>query len=94
VLTLPQSSVTVPRMQSSAQVRVPQVHEKDIRVGTAGWSYKDWEGVFYPPGMQQRKQHRWNILPAFSIRPKSIRRLWTAEARVGEAVVPQVAGGE
>ncbi|HTR64973.1 MAG TPA: DUF72 domain-containing protein [Terriglobales bacterium] len=28
-----------------------------IRVGTAGWSYKDWEGVFYPPGMQRRKQH-------------------------------------
>ena len=29
----------------------------DIRVGTAGWSYKDWEGVFYPSGMSRRKQH-------------------------------------
>jgi uncharacterized protein YecE (DUF72 family) len=29
----------------------------EIRVGTAGWSYKDWEGIFYPPGMQHRKQH-------------------------------------
>jgi len=28
-----------------------------IRVGTAGWSYKDWEGVFYPAGMQRRKRH-------------------------------------
>jgi uncharacterized protein YecE (DUF72 family) len=28
-----------------------------IRVGTAGWSYKDWEGIFYPPGMTRRKQH-------------------------------------
>jgi uncharacterized protein YecE (DUF72 family) len=28
-----------------------------IRVGTAGWSYKDWEGVFYPPGMNHRKEH-------------------------------------
>lgn len=28
-----------------------------IRVGTAGWSYKDWEGVFYPPGMARRKEH-------------------------------------
>lgn len=28
-----------------------------IRVGTAGWSYKDWEGVFYPPGMTHRKEH-------------------------------------
>ena len=28
-----------------------------IRIGTAGWSYKDWEGIVYPPGMQRRKQH-------------------------------------
>jgi uncharacterized protein YecE (DUF72 family) len=28
-----------------------------IRVGTAGWSYKDWEGVFYPAGMQRHKRH-------------------------------------
>jgi uncharacterized protein YecE (DUF72 family) len=28
-----------------------------IRVGTAGWSYKDWEGIFYPSGMARRKQH-------------------------------------
>jgi uncharacterized protein YecE (DUF72 family) len=28
-----------------------------IRTGTAGWSYKDWDGVFYPPGMQRRKEH-------------------------------------
>jgi len=28
-----------------------------IRIGTAGWSYKDWEGIFYPPGMARRKQH-------------------------------------
>ncbi len=28
-----------------------------VRLGTAGWSYKDWEGVFYPPGMSRRKQH-------------------------------------
>ena len=33
-----------------------------IRIGTAGWSYKDWEGVFYPPGMQRRKQHPLEIL--------------------------------
>ncbi len=35
---------------------------RQIRVGTAGWSYKDWEGVFYPPGMQRRKQHPLEIL--------------------------------
>lgn len=35
---------------------------QQIRVGTAGWSYKDWEGVFYPPGMQRRKQHPLELL--------------------------------
>jgi len=34
----------------------------NIRIGTAGWSYKDWEGVFYPSGMQRRKQHPLEIL--------------------------------
>jgi uncharacterized protein YecE (DUF72 family) len=29
----------------------------EIRVGTAGWSYKDWEGVFYPPGASRGKRH-------------------------------------
>ena len=33
-----------------------------IRVGTAGWCYKDWDGIFYPPGMQHRKQHPLEIL--------------------------------
>src|SRR5271169_5419190 len=28
-----------------------------LRIGTAGWSYKDWDGIFYPPGMQRRKEH-------------------------------------
>ena len=31
--------------------------ESSIRVGPAGWSYKDWEGIFYPAGMSRRKQH-------------------------------------
>ena len=33
-----------------------------IRIGTAGWSYKDWEGVFYPPGMARRKRHPLEIV--------------------------------
>ena len=28
-----------------------------ILLGTAGWAYKDWEGVFYPPEMYRRRQH-------------------------------------
>jgi uncharacterized protein YecE (DUF72 family) len=35
---------------------------REIRVGTAGWSYKDWEGVFYPPGMQRQKRHALEFL--------------------------------
>jgi uncharacterized protein YecE (DUF72 family) len=33
-----------------------------IHVGTAGWSYKDWQGVFYPPGFAGRKQHPLELL--------------------------------
>jgi uncharacterized protein YecE (DUF72 family) len=36
-----------------------------IRIGTAGWSYKDWEGIFYPPGMRQRKVHPLEYLARF-----------------------------
>ncbi len=52
-------------MESSAQVRLPQVHPNEVRIGTAGWSYKDWEGIFYPPGMQRRKQHPLEYLARF-----------------------------
>ncbi|PYX00928.1 MAG: DUF72 domain-containing protein [Acidobacteria bacterium] len=33
-----------------------------IHIGTAGWSYRDWEGVFYPSGMHHRKQHPLDLL--------------------------------
>ena len=36
-----------------------------IRIGTAGWSYKDWEGIFYPPGMRDRKMHPLEYLARF-----------------------------
>jgi uncharacterized protein YecE (DUF72 family) len=34
-------------------------------MGTAGWSYKDWEGIFYPPGLDHRKQHPLEYLARF-----------------------------
>ncbi len=37
----------------------------EIRFGTAGWSYKDWEGVFYPSGLQHRKIHPLEYLARF-----------------------------
>ena len=36
-----------------------------VRLGTAGWSYKDWDGIFYPSGMQRRKQHPLEYLARF-----------------------------
>ncbi len=82
-------------MESPAPVRLPQVHSHDIRIGTAGWSYKDWDGIFYPPGMQRRKQHPLEYLARFfdttEINTSFLR---TAEARVGQALVPQSSGSE
>lgn len=37
----------------------------NILIGTAGWSYKDWEGIFYPLGMKQRKIHPLEYLARF-----------------------------
>ena len=36
-----------------------------IRIGVAGWSYKDWEGVFYPPAMSRKKIHALEYLAHF-----------------------------
>jgi len=47
-------------MESTAPVRSNQ-----IRIGTAGWSYKDWEGIFYPPGLEHRRQHQLEYLARF-----------------------------
>src|SRR5260370_27403560 len=52
-------------MECSAQVALPQVHQNEVRIGTAGWSYKDWEGIFYPSGMQRRKRHPLEYLARF-----------------------------
>ena len=71
-------------------------NQSSIRVGTAGWSYKDWEGVFYPPGMSRRKQHPLEIVASCfdmvevnssfygHIKPE-IAKLW---ARVASTVNP------
>ncbi len=38
---------------------------ENIRFGTAGWSYKDWEGIVYPYELKQRKQHPLEYLAQF-----------------------------
>ena len=38
---------------------------RNIRIGTAGWSYKDWEGIFYPSGMQRTRTHPLEYLARF-----------------------------
>jgi uncharacterized protein YecE (DUF72 family) len=52
-------------MEPSVSFRLSQVQANDVRIGTAGWSYKDWEGIFYPPGMRCRKQHPLEYLARF-----------------------------
>lgn len=36
-----------------------------IRIGTAGWSYKDWDGVLYPPEVTRKKIHPVEYLARF-----------------------------
>jgi uncharacterized protein YecE (DUF72 family) len=36
-----------------------------VRIGTAGWSCKDWDGIFYPSGMQRSRQHPLEYLARF-----------------------------
>jgi uncharacterized protein YecE (DUF72 family) len=36
-----------------------------LRIGTAGWAYKDWEGVFYPPQLTRKKIHPLEYLAHF-----------------------------
>jgi uncharacterized protein YecE (DUF72 family) len=63
-----------------------------IRVGTAGWSYKDWDGILYPPEVTRKKLHPVEYLARFfdvieintsfygHIRPE-LGRLWCRKAR-------------
>src|ERR1700677_3795315 len=52
-------------MEPAATVSSKQTRAHDVRVGTAGWSYKDWEGILYPSGMSQRKLHPLEYLARF-----------------------------
>jgi uncharacterized protein YecE (DUF72 family) len=52
-------------MEGSPPVRSSELGTRDIRIGTAGWSYKDWDGIFYPPGMQRCKIHPLEYLARF-----------------------------
>jgi uncharacterized protein YecE (DUF72 family) len=44
-------------MESTPPVRPSEAYSQKIRFGTAGWVYKDWEGIFYPSGMRRNKTH-------------------------------------
>ncbi len=52
-------------MESTAPVAASRVDMRNLRIGTAGWSYKDWEGIFYPSGMQRTKTHPLEYLARF-----------------------------
>src|ERR1700693_5243804 len=40
-------------------------HAPRIRIGTAGWSYKDWDGILYPPEVSRKKVHPVEFLARF-----------------------------
>src|SRR3981081_2020540 len=62
-----------------------------IRIGTASWSYKDWDGILYPPKVSRKKIHPVEFLARFfdvieintsfygHIRPE-LDRLWCRKA--------------
>ena len=52
-------------MESTGPLPSSRFDSRSIRFGTAGWSYKDWEGIFYPSGMQHRKIHPLEYLARF-----------------------------
>ena len=64
----------------------------EVRVGISGWRYPPWRGVFYPPGLAQRREleyasGRMNSVEIngsfYSLqRPESYRR-WAAETPAG-----------
>jgi uncharacterized protein YecE (DUF72 family) len=66
-------------------------HASRIRIGTAGWSYKDWDGILYPPEVTRKKIHPVEFLARFfdvieintsfygHIRPE-LGRLWSRKA--------------
>jgi uncharacterized protein YecE (DUF72 family) len=37
-------------MTTQASLFQPPPRQSTLRVGPAGWNYKDWEGIVYPPG--------------------------------------------
>jgi uncharacterized protein YecE (DUF72 family) len=50
---------------SPAHFALPMEAAPKLRIGTAGWSYKDWNGVFYPPEVQRKKLHPLEYLAHF-----------------------------
>jgi uncharacterized protein YecE (DUF72 family) len=66
-------------------------HAARIRIGTAGWSYKDWDAILYPPEVTRKKIHPVEFLARYfdvieinssfygHIRPE-LGRLWSRKA--------------
>ena len=65
VLLWPCPRLPLPFMEPTEQSRSRQASGKKVRIGTAGWAYKDWEGIFFPPGMRQRRVHPLEYLARF-----------------------------
>ncbi len=65
-----------------------------IYVGTAGWSYKDWEGIVYPTQIK-KSQHPVEYLARYlDVIEDQHLVLRPYQAGMGQAVVPQSEGGK
>ncbi len=51
--TLKQTPVPTPAAASPVEAPADL---GQIRIGISGWRYKGWRGIFYPPGLQQRRE--------------------------------------
>ena len=62
---MPASQPDRPDEARPEQASANPLPARQLRIGTAGWSYKDWEGIFYPPGMRGRREHPLEYLSRF-----------------------------
>ena len=73
--------------EQSSPLAQPMETAHQIRIGTAGWSYKDWDGIFYPPEVQRQQGASARISGPLLRRGRDqYIFLRAAEARTGQVV--------
>ena len=60
-----------------------------IKIGTAGWSYKDWDGIVYPASLKKTKHPVEYLAQYFDMVEINTSFLRTHQAGAWAALVPQ-----